>query len=99
MANRRYRKSKRRDAEDHLLLERLYNVIDSRKRDPMQIAKKLGEEAVETLIEGIRGDRFKLVLESADLLYQLVALWAANGVKPAAVWSELARRVDVRSKP
>lgn len=90
---------------DHVL-DRLYVVIDSRKgadpdtsytarlfsRGRQQIAKKLGEEAVEALIEGIRGDKAKLVGESADLLYHLLTLWAATNVKPKTVWSELARR-------
>src|SRR5471030_74372 len=88
------------------VLDRLYVVINSRKgadpetsytarlfsRGRQQIAKKLGEEAVEALIEGIRGDKVKLVGESADVLYHLLTLWAAVGVKPRAVWTELARR-------
>ena len=92
-------------ASEHVL-DRLYAVIDSRKgadpetsytarlfsRGRQQIAKKLGEEAVEALIEGIRGDRPKLVGESADMLYHLLTLWASIGVKPKAVWTELARR-------
>jgi phosphoribosyl-ATP pyrophosphohydrolase len=91
---------------DEHVLDRLYLVIDSRKgadpdtsytarlfsRGRQQIAKKLGEEAVEALIEGIRGDRPKLIGESADMLYHLLTLWAAVGVKPKAVWTELARR-------
>ena len=91
---------------DEHVLDRLYLVIDSRKgadpdtsytarlfsRGRQQIAKKLGEEAVEALIEGIRGDRPKLIGESADVLYHLLTLWAAVGVKPKAVWTELARR-------
>ena len=94
------------DGSDEHVLDRLYVVIDSRKGDDpetsytarlfkrgrAQIAKKLGEEAVETLIEGIRGDRPKLVSESADMLYHLLTLWAASDVKPEAVWAELARR-------
>lgn len=92
-------------ADEHVL-DRLYLVIDSRKgadpdssytarlfsRGRSQIAKKLGEEAVEALIEGIKGDRPKLIAESADMLYHLLTLWAATGVKPKAVWTELARR-------
>ena len=92
-------------ADEHVL-DRLYAVIYSRKgadpetsytarlfsRGRQQIAKKLGEEAVEALIEGIRGDRPKLIGESADMLYHLLTLWAASGVKPPAVWAELARR-------
>jgi len=84
-------------AREHVL-DRLYGTIDSRKgADPRasrtarlfsrgreQIAKKLGEEAVETLIEGVRGDKPKLVAESADMLYHLLALWASLGIKPAA---------------
>lgn len=95
-------------AAEHVL-DRLYVVIDSRKgadpdtsytarlfsRGRQQIAKKLGEEAVEALIEGIRGDRSKLVGESADMLYHLLTLWAATGVKPQSVWSELARREGI----
>ncbi len=88
------------------VLDRLYVVINSRKgadpetsytarlfsRGRQQIAKKLGEEAVEALIEGIRGDKPKLVAESADMLYHLLTLWAAVNVRPQAVWNELARR-------
>jgi len=88
------------------VLDRLYVVINSRKgadpetsytarlfsRGRQQIAKKLGEEAVEALIEGIRGDKLKLVGESADMLYHLLTMWAAVNVKPQSVWNELARR-------
>jgi phosphoribosyl-ATP pyrophosphohydrolase len=101
------KKMRRRNGLDHEhVLDRLYVVIDSRRNaDPdtsytarlfmrgrQQIAKKLGEEAVEALIEGMRGDKPRLVGESADLLYHLLTLWAASGVKPKAVWAELARR-------
>jgi len=100
------RKRKDQDVAVEHVLERLYAVIDSRKgadpdtsytarlfsRGRQQIAKKLGEEAVEALIEGIRGDKPKLVGESADMLYHLLTLWAAVNVKPKAVWTELARR-------
>jgi phosphoribosyl-ATP pyrophosphohydrolase len=93
------------DADSHVL-DRLFLVIDSRKganpdtsytarlfsRGRQQIAKKLGEEAVEAVIEGVRGDRPKLVAESADVLYHLLTLWAASGVDPDTVWKELARR-------
>ena len=100
------RKRKDQDVAVEHVLERLYAVIDSRKgadpdtsytarlfsRGRQQIAKKLGEEAVEALIEGIRGDKAKLVGESADMLYHLLTLWASLGVKPKTVWAELARR-------
>ena len=88
------------------VLEDLYQVILSRRgADPAQsntarlfakgkkkIAQKLGEEAVETLIEGVRGDRDGLIAESADLLYHLLVLWAALDVKPEEVWAALRAR-------
>jgi phosphoribosyl-ATP pyrophosphohydrolase len=87
-------------------LERLWRVIDSRRgadpatsytarlfaRGTAKIAQKLGEEAVEAVIEGVRGDRVALVGESADLLYHLFVLWAACGVSPTEIAAELARR-------
>jgi len=87
-------------------LERLWRVIESRRgadpdtsytarlfaRGNAKIAQKLGEEAVEAVIEGVRGDRAALVGESADLFYHLLVLWAAVGVSPAEVAGELARR-------
>lgn len=88
------------------MIDRLYAVIASRKgadpetsytaklmaRGKIKLAQKLGEEAVETLIEAVRGDNKKLVEESADVLYHLLALWATCGVRPERVWRELERR-------
>jgi phosphoribosyl-ATP pyrophosphohydrolase len=88
------------------ILERLFSMIEARKgADPgasytakllgegrAKIAKKLGEEATETVIAAAAGTPAELARESADLLYHLLVLWAACGVKPAEVWSELARR-------
>jgi phosphoribosyl-ATP pyrophosphohydrolase len=87
-------------------LERLWQVIDSRRgadptssytakllaRGKAKVAQKFGEEAVEAVIEGVRGDRAALVGESADVLYHLMVMWAATGVTPADVAAELARR-------
>lgn len=55
-------------------------------------AKKVGEEAIETALAAMSGDREHLVSETADLLYHLLVLWAECGVAPAEVWAELARR-------
>jgi phosphoribosyl-ATP pyrophosphohydrolase len=60
-----------------------------------KIAKKLGEEAVETVIEGVRGNAPGIVSESADLLYHLLVLWAAAGVAPSDVWTALESRQGV----
>ena len=91
------------------ILDRLYEVIESRRgadpetshtaklfsRGTRKIAQKVGEEAVEALIEGVRGDQRKLSEESADLLYHLLVLWADQGVRPATVWAVLAERFGI----
>ncbi len=96
-------------AELDAALDRLWHVIQSRRgADPQtsytarlfargraKIAQKLGEEAVEAVIEGVAGDSAKLVGESADLLYHLLVLWADAGVSPADVAAELARREGI----
>ncbi len=92
--------------QDAHTLDRLYAVIASRRGgDPEssytarlfekgvpKIAQKVGEEAVETVIDGVAGETDRLVSESADLLYHLLVLWAARDVKPDAVWAELEKR-------
>ena len=55
-------------------------------------AKKLGEEAVETALAAVSGDRRQIASESADLLYHLVVMLAATGVDLADVMAELERR-------
>jgi len=87
-------------------LDRLWQVIQSRRgadpessytarlfaRGRAKIAQKLGEEAIETVIEGVGDNPAALVGESADLLYHLLVLWAAAGISPADVAAELVRR-------
>jgi len=87
-------------------LDELYTVIEGRRaadpetshtaklfeRGVPKIAQKLGEEAVETLIEAVRGQHQELAEESADLLYHLLVLWAACGIEPEQVWQALANR-------
>ncbi len=55
-------------------------------------AKKLGEEAVETVIAAIEGDRAALVSESADLLYHLMVVLKIGGVGLSDIMKELERR-------
>lgn len=57
-----------------------------------RVAKKFGEEAVETVIAAVGGSREAVVAESADLLYHWVVLLAASGVPVADVMAELERR-------
>jgi phosphoribosyl-ATP pyrophosphohydrolase len=56
------------------------------------MAKKLAEEAVEVVIDAMNGDREAVIRESADLIYNLVVLWVASGIRPEDVWKEMDRR-------
>ena len=87
-------------------IDRLYSVILSRKdADPessytaklfrqgsLKIAKKLGEEGVETALAAVAEDKEHLIAESADLLYHLLVLWAAHGVTPQDAYKALDAR-------
>jgi|SRR5215467_11575707 len=87
-------------------IERLYDaVLVAKGSDPVvsrtarllragraKIAKKLGEEAIEVVIDAMNGDREAVIRESADLLYNLVVMWATTAIQPADVWKEMNRR-------
>ena len=59
---------------------------------PEKIAKKLGEEATETIIAALRQDKASFTAESAELLYHWLVLAHAKGVSLEEVLSELERR-------
>jgi len=93
---------------DHML-ERLHAAILAKRgadpagsytarllgRGTAKIAQKLGEEAVEVVIEAVSGERKALIGESADLLYHLLVLWADAGIAPDEIWAELQRREGI----
>lgn len=55
-------------------------------------AKKFGEEAVETVIAAMQGDRARLASEAADTLYHLLVVLAVAGVSLDEVMAELESR-------
>jgi phosphoribosyl-ATP pyrophosphohydrolase len=61
-------------------------------KGPEKCAEKFGEEAVEAIIEAVKGDRARLTAEAADVLYHLLVMCAARGVTLAEIEAELARR-------
>ena len=87
-------------------LDRLYEAVQAaRDGDPAtsrtarllqagrsKMAKKMAEEAVEVVIDTVHGDTAAVIRESADLMYNLVVLWVAAGVRPEDVWDEMDRR-------
>jgi phosphoribosyl-ATP pyrophosphohydrolase len=87
-------------------LHRLSETIVSRKgadpdtswtakllaKGPEKCAEKFGEEAIEAIIEAVKGDRAKLTSEAADVLYHLLVMLAARDLSLDDVLAELARR-------
>ena len=87
-------------------LQRLAATIEARKgadpdsswtakllsRGPEKCAQKFGEEAVEAIVEAVRGDRERLVGEAADALYHLLVMCAARDVTLGDIEAEIARR-------
>lgn len=94
---------------DAAVLDRLFAVVMGRRAaDPAvshsarllsrgitKVAQKFGEESVECLIEAVAGNSDAVIAESADVLYHLIVLWVASGVRPEQVWQELKRREGV----
>lgn len=88
------------------VLAALADTIDGRKGAPAtssytarllsqgieKCAKKFGEEAVETALAAMTGDKRHLTSEAADVLYHLLVLLAAADVTLADVMNELERR-------
>jgi phosphoribosyl-ATP pyrophosphohydrolase len=70
-------------------------VAKLRAKGRPKMAQKLGEEAVETVIAALSGDKAELTGEAADLLFHLIALLADCGVSVADVCAELDRREGV----
>ncbi|MBB04472.1 MAG: phosphoribosyl-ATP diphosphatase [Pseudooceanicola sp.] len=88
------------------ILEQLAATIEARKgadpdsswtakllsKGPEKCAEKFGEEAIEALIEAVKGDRAGLTSEAADVLYHLLVMLAARDVPLSDVLAELQRR-------
>ena len=89
-----------------MTLETLFETIQARKtadpasswtaqllsKGPEKCAEKFGEEAVEAIIEAVKGDSDALTHEAADVLYHLMVMLAARDVSLADVIAELETR-------
>ena len=60
--------------------------------EPELLAKKIGEETTELIIDFIKNNKKGIIHESADIIYHLLALWVATNVHPKDVWEELSKR-------
>ena len=91
-----------------LFLTELQDFINKRKQEMPEgsyttklfteginkIAQKVGEEALETVIEAINGTKDHLVYEASDLLYHLLVMLADKGLRIEDVAAELQKRHD-----
>ena len=59
------------------------------------LAKKLGEESIEVILEYFDDNKNEIVKESADLLYHLCVMWISADIKPGDVWDEFHRRKGI----
>lgn len=91
------------------VLQQLAEVLESRKQQNADesyvaslydkgletILKKVGEEATETVIAAMSGDKEKIIYETADLWFHTMVMLANAGLGPDDVLKELSRRVGV----
>ncbi|MDG1103081.1 MAG: phosphoribosyl-ATP diphosphatase [Ascidiaceihabitans sp.] len=89
-----------------MTLNYLFETIQSRKtadpssswtakllsKGPEKCAEKFGEEAIEAIIEAVKGDKAGLTSEAADVIYHLMVMLAARDVTLDDVVAELTRR-------
>jgi phosphoribosyl-ATP pyrophosphohydrolase len=61
-------------------------------KGPEKCAEKFGEEAIEAVIEAVKGDSAGLTSEAADVLFHLLVMLHARDVSVADMMAELARR-------
>ena len=61
-------------------------------KGPEKCAEKFGEEAIEAIIEAVKGNREALTAEAADVLYHLLVMLAAQDITLDDVLAELERR-------
>lgn len=86
-----------------MTLDALFQTIEDRKsadpesswtaqlmsKGPEKCAEKFGEEAIEAIIEAVKGDKSALTKEAADVLYHLLVMLSASGVTLTEVLDEL----------
>ncbi len=94
---------------DKHIIDTLYETLKQRKtadakesyvaslyaKGTEKIAEKVGEEAIETIIEAVKGDKEALKSESADLLFHLMVLWADQDIVPDDVFKILQSRTGL----
>jgi phosphoribosyl-ATP pyrophosphohydrolase len=89
---------------DHII-KTLFKTLNERKNfdkeksytaqllnNPNLLAKKIGEESTELIIDLVNNNKTGTINESADLLYHLLVSWVSLGIDPEEIWDELSKR-------
>ncbi len=87
------------------ILKELFTVLKQRKKtsekisytshlikNPELLAKKIGEETSELIIDFIKKNKQGAIKESADLIYHVLVVWISLGINPEEIWNELSSR-------
>ena len=90
---------------DDQFIKEMFNFLNSRKKinenksytshlinNPELLAKKIGEESSELIIDFVKKNKKGIINESADVIYHLLIVWVSVGVNPQDVWDELINR-------
>ena len=87
------------------IIKELFNILKQRMessekvsytshliKNPELLAKKIGEEASELIIDFIKNNKQGAIKESADLIYHVLVIWISLGIKPDEIFDELSSR-------
>ena len=87
------------------IIKELFTVLKQRKKineklsytshlikNPELLAKKIGEESSELIIDYIKKNKQGAIKESADLIYHVLVIWVSLGINPDEIWKELSSR-------
>ena len=87
------------------IIKEVFNVLTQRKKSsekqsytsllvkkPELLAKKIGEESSELIIDFIKKNKRGVIKESADLIYHILVIWVSLGINPEEIWKELSAR-------
>ena len=90
---------------NEVIIKELFHVLEERKKTNEKVsytsyliknqellAKKIGEETSELIIDFIKKNKEGIIKESSDLIYHLLVIWVSAGIKPEEIWKELSIR-------
>ena len=88
-----------------LIIKEIFTILIQRKKtsqkksytshlikNPELLAKKIGEESSELIIDFVKKNKQGVIKESADLIYHILVAWASLGITPDEIWNELSSR-------